>query len=779
MRVALAAGVVLAAALLHACGGRPSARPSAKVPRVASPARAEAKAGARAQEKDAEEPPLPKEEDTQFGSLDSAIEAAIAQGKLPGCVVTVGRRDEVLFERAYGSRSILPERTPMTVDTVFDLASLTKPIATATSVMVLAGRGKIDLRARASRYVPELSKLPPFTVEHLLLHTSGLPAGTPVADYADRPLLFKKIGQLAPKSKPGERYLYSDVGFVILEEIVRRTSGKDLATFTKEEIFTPLEMNETGFSPQSSLRTRAAPTELRDGAWMIGEVHDPRAFALGGVAGHAGLFSTARDLVRYAQALLGRGSLRSGRLLDETTFAKFVSPREVPGGIRALGWDVSSRSSVNRSALLSKQAFGHGGFTGTALWVDPASDLFVVFLSNRVHPDGTGAVNPLIADVVTAAIRATEVRAGIDVLAARDFTALRGAKIALLTNASAKTRDGTTTISALRSAPGVELRAIFTPEHGLAAVAEGTIVDGSHAGVPTYSLYGERFAPSDTLLDGIDAVVVDLQDVGVRFYTYASTMKRVLKVAAGKKKRFVVLDRPNPLGGLEVQGPVLSGEQSFVNHHALPIRHGMTLGELARLFAEDEGLPAVVEVIPVEGWRRRDAWAKTRLPWASPSPNLRSVEAVTLYPALGLLEASNVSVGRGTDAPFERVGAPWMDAEAVAKKLLEIGIPGVSVTPVSFTPTSSVHAKKPCRGLRVVVADATRYDPIRTGLALAMALHAVHPDEWELDKLDSLIQWEPAIRAIRDGKSLDDVVATWATDLEAFRAKRSRFLLYR
>jgi uncharacterized protein YbbC (DUF1343 family) len=782
MNVLRAALVASFALLLAACAAGPIRERRARAAVVRPPTPRTALPRDERDEREGEpvaETPRPTE-DGPFHAIDVAVEAALAAGKLPGCVVAVGRRDEVLFERAYGSRSLLPERTPMTTDTVFDLASLTKPIATATSIMILAARKRVDLGAPAARYVPELRRLPPFTVEQLLLHTSGLPSETPVLDYSDRPSLFRKIGQLPLKGRPGERFLYSDVGFVVLEEIVRRVSGKDLGAFAREEVFAPLEMEETTFLPEASLRSRAAPTEQRDGAWIVGEVHDPRAFALGGVAGHAGLFSTSRDLVRYAQALLGRGTRGGRRILDDKSFATFVAPRAVPGGLRALGWDVQSRFSINRSSLLSSRAFGHGGFTGTALWVDPASDLFVVFLSNRVHPDGTGAVNPLIAEIATAAIHATEVSPGVDVLRTEGFARLRGARIGLLTNATARTRDGAATIDVLRNAPSVSLRAVFTPEHGLAATLEGAVADGSYAGVPVFSLYGDRSAPSEAALDGIDTIVVDLQDAGVRFYTYASTMKRVMRVAAARKMRFVVLDRPNPLGGAVVGGPVLAPDgSSFVNHHALPIRHGMTLGELAGLFAEDERLPLGLEVVRASGWQRRDAWERTRLNWFPPSPNLRTPHAVMLYPALGLLEATNLSVGRGTDAPFERIGAPWMDSEAVLRKLAEIGTPGVTFESGGFTPTTSVHAKKACAGLRVIVTDAAAYEPIRTGLALASALHAVHPEKWEIDKLDRLLQWPPAMAALRDGKSVDAIMATWSTELDAFRRKRERFLLYR
>jgi uncharacterized protein YbbC (DUF1343 family) len=720
--------------------------------------------------------------DLRFAAVDIAITAAIEAGKMPGCVLVIGRHDEVLLRRAYGSRALQPTVAPMTLDTVFDLASLTKPLATATSVMILVERGKVDLKAPASKYVPELARLTPFTVEQLLVHTSGLPAATPISDYAlaDRGAVMRRLGQSLEgklKTQPGEKFLYTDVGFVVLEEIVRRTSGKDLATFTREEIWEPLGMTETGYLPGVLLRERAAPTEQREGKWIQGDVHDPRAFALGGVAGHAGVFSTADDLSRFARAMLAKGTLDGKRVLAERTLETMLTRHETTSGGRGLGWDRDSRFASHRSALLSPRAFGHGGFTGTAMWIDPGKDLYVVFLSNRVHPDGKGAVNPLVAEVATLAIDASETKTGIDVLRAESFERLKGAHIGLVTNASARAKDGTSTLDVLRAAPNVTLSAIFSPEHGIQAVKEGKIGDGTYHGVPVYSLYGDRSSPTGSTLDGIDTLVFDLQDAGARFYTYASTMKLAMKVAADKKLRFVVLDRPNPIGGVEVAGPVLDTPGSFVNHHALPIRHGMTMGELARLFAADDHLDVRLEVVRMQGWRRKDYFDHTGLTWVSPSPNLRNVEEVVLYPAVGLLESTNLSVGRGTDTPFEVIGAPTIDGELLAKNVEARAIPGLAVLPISFTPTTSVHQGKKCGGLRLRVTDRAQFDPLRAAVTLALALHEVAPD-WDVEHVDRMLQSQPAMQAIKASRTPDEVLATWKQPLATFVTKRERFLLY-
>lgn len=767
--------------LVAACGG--GARPSAP-PRVAAPpVSRDGGVAALATEETSKEPaPFVGPVDPRLASIATPIEAAIREAKLPGCVVAIGRHDEVLHLQAFGDRALLPTRLPMTEATVFDLASLTKPLATATSIQILADRGKLDLDAPAARYLPELGRLPPFTVRQLLLHTSGLPAGTRMSDYLTDPAeVVRRLGELTMKHPPGQRFLYSDVGFVILGEIVRRASGMDLGLFSAAEIWNPLGMSETGFLPGEALRARAAPTEARDGVFMQGIVHDPRAYALGGVAGHAGVFSTAADLTRYARMMLGRGALDGVRILSDAAYESFVTPRDTSSGKRALGWDVASGfAASNKGEAFSTTAYGHGGFTGTGLWIDPVRDLFLVFLSNRVHPDGKGAVNPLIKELGTLAVQGTDVRTGIDVLVREDFARLRGARIGLVTNMGARTQAGLSTIDAFRRARGLTLATIFTPEHGLHAEREGSIGDSLYEGIPVKSLYGERGRPTSETLRGVDTLVFDLQDVGVRFYTYASTMKRVMKAAAEAGLRFVVLDRPNPLGGLSVEGPVLDPQRagSFVNHHALPVRHGMTMGELARLFAEDEGTQPAPEIVRLENWRRQDYFDHTGLVWVRPSPNLRTVDAAVAYPMLGLVEGTNLSVGRGTDEPFGVVGAPWLDAALLKQALDAARLGGVRFEVTSFTPRAAPHAGRLCQGLRVVVTDRPRFFPVHAAVVFAVALARLHPDAWDVEHLDRLLQSEAAMGAITAGADAEEVEATWASELASFRARREAALLY-
>jgi uncharacterized protein YbbC (DUF1343 family) len=735
--------------------------------------------------------------------IDRLVAEAIAQGKLPGCVVAVGRAGGIVYQQAFGSRALLPDKEAMTLDTIFDLASLTKPIATATALMVLVDQGKIDLDERVVRYLPEFRAhgKEAISIRQLLTHVSGLPADTPVADYEHgRAMALKHIMALSLKAPPGSKSIYSDVGFLVLEEVIRRVTGTDLAAFAENAIFHPLGMSETGFLPSANLHPRIAPTEKRGDTWIRGDVHDPRAYRLGGIAGHAGLFSTAKDLARYARMVLAAGTLDGVRVLSGETLRKMLAPHDVPGGIRALGWDMQSTYSTNRGTALSRRAVGHGGYTGTSLWIDPEQDLFVIFLSNRVHPDGKGSVNALagaIATLASSTIQATTAPTagssfalGIDVLAAESFARLRGQRLALLTNDSARTKGGVRTTDVLAGRRDLSLVTLLSPEHGLSASRDERIEDGVDAKtkLPIGSLYGGALAPRTarptgprpvTLPSGIDAIVVDLPDVGARFFTYASTLHAVMRAAAERGLRVIVLDRPNPIDGVDVAGPMLkASEMSAVNHHPLPIRHGMTMGELAEMLNADEHLGLRLEVVRMAGYDRRAYFDETGLTWWPPSPNLRTVEQAVLYPGVALLEATNVSVGRGTDMPFEVVGAPWIDGPALAAELAKAGLAGVSFESVDFIPTENRYKGVPCHGVRLRLENRAAFDPVRTGIAAALALRKLHGKDWEAARLRRMLGDPIVTRAIADLRSLPEIEALFKDDLDAFRIKRAKYLLY-
>ncbi|HEV3202806.1 MAG TPA: serine hydrolase, partial [Gemmataceae bacterium] len=459
----------------------------------------------------------------KLARIDLLVNEEINRGKLPGAVVLVLRHGKIGFCKAYGRRSIEPSESPMTIDTVFDLASLTKPIATATSVMILLEQGKLRLEDRMGQYFPPFSQngKDKVTIEHLLLHTSGLLADNPLADYLEgEKKALERIHQLPLVADPGKKFIYSDVGFILLGKLVEQISGETLDVFAGKNIFQPLGLRETGFNPAADFARRCAPTEKREGRWLQGEVHDPRAHLLGGVAGHAGLFSTAGDLALYAQMILNQGSLGEKRILSPATARLMITPRLVPGGRRALGWDVRTTFSSNRGELFGEDSFGHTGFTGTSIWLDPASGTGVIFLSNRVHPDGKGDVKRLrgrVATLVAGSIvtppfpdatktpflkpdekSSPRVLCGIDVLKQDGFRQLKNRKIGLVTNHTGVDREGQTTIDLLHQTKGVNLVALFSPEHGIRGQVDRLVADSKDekTGLPIYSLYGQRQRPA-------------------------------------------------------------------------------------------------------------------------------------------------------------------------------------------------------------------------------------------------------------------------------------------
>jgi uncharacterized protein YbbC (DUF1343 family) len=700
--------------------------------------------------------------------IDALVAEGIAAGDYPGAVVLVMRRGRTVFHRAYGARSVLPAAEPMTNDTLFDLASLSKPIATATAVMRLVDAGSLALADPVSQHLPgcALGR----SIEELLAHTAGLPAANSLADYQHgRDAAIAAICGL----KPGKRgkVLYSDLGYILLAEVVARASGQAFASFCREAIFAPLAMDDAGFLPGAELRPRVAPTaERAGGGWLRGEVHDPRAAALGGVAGHAGLFGTAADLARFAAMMLGKGELDGARVLSRESVARLVAPRG--DGTRSLGY------------ALAAGGYGHTGFTGGSLWIDPRGTA-VIILASRLHPKGAGDMSALrrgVRRVVLDADRSQpDVASGVDALAADDFAPLAGRKVGLITNRTGRTRNGERTIDVLRRSGKVALVALFSPEHGFGADAEGNIADAIDrpSGLPIHSLYGAAQRPSRAQLAGVDALVFDLQSLDARFYTYATTLGYAMEAAAEQGIDFFVLDRPSPAGGAAVAGPLLdAGRESFIAYHSLPVRHGMTLGELARMFNAERAIGAKLTVVPARGWRRGMLHDETGLPWIDPSPNIRSLEAALLYPGLGLLEATNVSVGRGTDAPFTRFGAPWLDAAALLAEIERAGVAGVRVSVEDFTPTASAHAHARCHGLRFEVTDRQEVEPVRLGVAIAVGLRKHHRAAWRPKGLLTMLGHHKSYDALIAGGDVDAVVATWQADLAAFIARRKPFLLY-
>jgi len=683
----------------------------------------------------------------RLARMDQVIAAAIEKKELPGAVVLVARHGRIAWRKAYGSRAVDPQREAMTADTIFDLASLTKIVATATSIMILVEQGKVRLNDAVVEFIPEMKGggRDAITIEQLLTHTTGF---APDFDLRERwtgyDEAIKRLYREPLRSQPGARFVYSDINYIALGEVVHRVSGQMLDEFARRNIFLPLGMRDTGFNPAAGLRPRIAPTEKRRGQmnylgdsgegagpqgelWLRGQAHDPTSFRMNGVAGHAGLFATADDLAIFCQMILNGGAYNGIRILSPMGVATMTRPRAIAdnGSARGLGWDIATTFSSNKGDLFPLGSFGHTGFTGTSMWIDPASDSFVIFLSNRVHPNGKGDVGPLrgrVASIVAGAVLDTtvnqarnesaqaaadvlagvarlnsnsgraaantvgdaQVLTGIDVLERDGFKPLAGLRIGLVTNQTGRDRAGRSTIDLLFKAPGVKLIALFSPEHGIRGLADEKVSDtkDEQTGLPIFSLYGESRRPKAEQLKDIDALVYDIQDVGARFYTYITTLGYVLEEAGKAKLPVFVLDRPNPINGIDVEGPIADADKlSFTAYHRLPVRHGLTIGELARLYNDERHLNTDLRVIKMEGWRRAMWFDATGLVWINLSPNMRSLTEAALYPGIGLLETTNLSVGRGTDTPFEVLGAPWLDGPKLASYLNAKRIAGVRFIP--------------------------------------------------------------------------------------------------
>ncbi len=712
-------------------------------------------------------------------ALDGITEEAIRDGYIPGAVVLVGHQGKVVFRKAWGSRALVPQKEAATVDTIYDAASLTKVIATTPAMMKLVEQGRVRLGDPVTAYLPEFQDgKSDITVRDLMIHFSGLRPDLDLEPvWSGYETGIKKALLEKPTDPPGTKFVYSDINFELLGEIVRKVSGKTLDTFVQDEIYRPLDMRDTTYRPAASLMNRIAPTEIdaTTGQPLRGVVHDPTARYMGGVAGHAGVFTTADDLAIYAQMMLGMGQRSGVRIFAPATVERFTAP-STPAGqpvVRSLGWDIDSPYSSNRGEIWVG-GYGHTGFTGPAIWIHPQSQSFIVIMANRNHPRGGRSINSWrskVASVVAAALSAEPARqgtlTGLDVLARQNFSPLAGQRVGLITNQTGIDRQGRRNIDLMRAAR-VNLVTLFAPEHGIAgAVDTNDIVDAVDAptGLPVRSLYGNgRTRVTSGMFKELDVVVFDIQDVGARFYTYGCAMLYGIEEAAKAGVAFYVLDRPNPITGSHVEGPVLDAElNSNVGCYDLPVRHGMTLGEIAQMANAERHWNAKLQVIRMENWNRGDWFDSTGLPWVDPSPNMRGLNAATLYPGIALLETQkDYSVGRGTDVPFEQIGAEWINGEQFAAALNARGVPGVSVYPVRF------QAKG---GVRFVVTDRDNFNAVRFGLEIARVLRTLYPGKLDFEASRNLIGSRAVVNALKSGEEP-------AFSLDTFLARRAPFLLY-
>jgi uncharacterized protein YbbC (DUF1343 family) len=758
--------------------------------------------------------------------------------------------------------------------------------------MQLYEEHKLQFDDPVAKYLPEfgVNGKQSVTIRELLTHYSGLPEDVSLKDSwglaaPDKAEGIRRAMNATLDSAPGTHFKYSDINFITLGALVEQISGQSLDVYAQKHIFGPIGMPHTrylpigkgcgtgpdntgsytsfgghGFSPckengwlLEDWMPNMAPTAYDDqgteatnyysyGRLLRGRVHDPTTRRMGGVAGHAGVFSTASDVALFAQALLDRLAGRPSVFPLTQTSLKLMTTPEQPStalegatiftadgrtstgvAVRGFGWDINTAFSRPRGEVFPIGSFGHTGFTGTSLWMDPGSDTFVVILANSVHPRGASPISPLRGAVATAAARAlhlyekagaavagAQTLTGIDVLEETKFSALRDAagrhgghlRLGVMTNQTGVDREGRRTIDVLlHSIPEVEVKTLFSPEHGLFGVKDttkiGEEVDAA-THLPVVSLYGakdEQRRPSMESLKNLDAVVIDLQDAGVRFYTYQTVVGYFLEAAAKAHIEILVLDRPNPIGGVAVQGPVSDkGVESYTDYMPLPIREGMTLGELALYFNSERlvasatspnvlmPIKAQLTVVAMRNWTREKYFDETGLKWINPSPNLRSAAANVVYPGVEMLQSTNVSVGRGTEMPFLHIGAPYIDSAQLVAYLTARKIPGVSFAPASFSVAEDANRfpfhGKTLPGISFTVTDKSALDSPELGIELISALHHLYP-EFAMAKAEHLIANADTIRALENQEDPRKIAEGWKADLAEFEKRREGYLLYR
>jgi uncharacterized protein YbbC (DUF1343 family) len=771
-------------------------------------------------------------------TIDSIVQRALAEGAAPGAALAIGRHGRLVHQRAYGRIAAAADAAPVTDSTRYDMASLTKVVATTTAAMILQERGLLDIDRPVRDYLPELAapEKAGITVRQLLAHNGGFRSGAPLwREFRGTAAFLKAMNERPLAYPPGDSTIYSDWDLIMTGVIVERLSGRPLAVFLQENVWGPLGMRDTGFNPLAlgpmpadsdctsawrddhPLLAQIAVQEL-DTVYrrrMIhGLVHDENACALGGVAGHAGLFSSARDLAVFAQLLLNGGEYNGTRILQPATIARWTARQGRSS--RALGWDTPSPGS-SAGRYFSPRSFGHTGFTGTSLWLDPERGVLVVLLTNRVHPTRANLRHePLrraLADQVQQAIvdaplkewnplpppgGNSAVKVGADRLLTEFADLVNFKRVAVVANHSARLANGRHLVDALHAMPNVKLQALFGMEYDIRSNDYSLTPDGERAidaqtGVVKYNLYGENHKPTPEMLEGVETVVFDIQEVGARFYEHINILGFVMEAAAEQGIDVVVLDRPNPITGLKQDGFVTDEEfrYRFGSYARVPVIHGLTMAELARFYNGEQalrgGVTARLHVVPMTGWRRALWFDQTGLPWRKPSPNLLTLQSLLAYTGTCLFEALNVSEGRGTDRPFELIGAPWLDHARAAERLNGLDLRGVRFDTISFMPEQKpFHGRPPelagqlVKGISVRVTDRDAFEPFKTGVALVWAIHQLHPEKlvWNDSVLERLTATRRLKAMIIGGRTPAEIFASWQDELAGFAARSAPYRIY-
>jgi uncharacterized protein YbbC (DUF1343 family)/CubicO group peptidase (beta-lactamase class C family) len=719
-------------------------------------------------------------------AFQTALDKAVKEAKAPGAVAFVGHNEKTLLHGASGYRALTPIKQPAQKNTLYDLASLTKVVCTTTSILLLNERGKLDLEQPVSEFIP-IPSFSKFSIRHLLTHTSGL-QGYKVwyKETEGLDAYVKRIGTLEQGWKPGTRRNYSDLGFMLLAKVVETVARDSLDAFAQENIFGPLKMSDTGFKPEEKRWKDCAATE--ECAWrgkvMQGEVHDENAYAIGGVSGHAGLFAPAADLAKFCRAMIG------GKVLKRETLDAAATQGVVPTyPWQGLGWKMDPWKGGSEGHLSSRRAIGHTGWTGTSIWMDLDEGHFSILLSNTPHPDRRKRQNRTLRQtfhkpVAKAAYpRSTNAHTGLDRVVWDHFDPLKGKRVALLTNQGAVDELGRHILDVLALNADVEIARLFSPEHGFTGQAEaGEKVGAQRASAPVVSLYGKQKKPTLEQLKDIDLFVVDLPDIGARYYTYMATMKACMEACAAAKVPVHVLDRPNPLGGAVTEGPVATRTNSLVCSAPIPIRHGMTLGELALFYKQLDGSLRNLKltISRVDNWPRTLMVPQNSLPWVAPSPNIPRFESALLYIGICLFEGVNLNEGRGTDTPFQRIGAPWLNPQKVIDSLKPFEYLGCTLSAEDYTPrsipgksTSPRYKDERCHGIRIELASAVNARPFTLAYGLLRAIVQHHPGdlEWR-DFFDTLAGGDGLRRSLVSGTGTERYLDSISAGVARFQGVR-------
>ena len=717
--------------------------------------------------------------------LLAGLKKAVQEAKCPGAVAYVGEQDTELLFEAVGYCEITPEKRLATKSTPYDLASLTKVIATTTAIMLLVEENHIDLDAPVSHYLP-IPAFAKITVRQCLQHTTGLSVGRPL--YKECTSLNEMLQRYAEDTlswPPGTRRRYSDVEFMILGKVVELVARESLDAFCQRRIFKPLEMTRTGYTPPPEWRDTCAATELCKwrGRVMRGEVHDENAYAVGGVSGHAGLFSTAEDLARFSRALL------QGKILKPATLEMMRQIGQLPFyPWQGLGWKMDPWASGSEGYLPSRSAIGHTGWTGTSIWIDFETKRFAILLANTCHPSrterDTDSLRSIFHDTIARTLypHHANTHSGLDRLIKEEFAATSQKRIAVLANHASQDQLGHPILDVLARESTTKIIYVYSPEHGFSIDQEaGAQVASKDQFI---SLYGDRKAPTKEELQKFECLVIDLQDVGSRYYTYAATMLACLKACCAAQKPVLILDRPNPLGGGVLEGPIATTFGRDVCWGPVPIRHGMTFAEIAQFFKATvpELSNLSLEISELDGWPSTPLFAECSLPWTPPSPNIPTPETALMYSGTCLFEGTNLNEGRGTDTPFLLVGAPWLQATTVINELTAEEIPGCRLEATTYTPkaipgksNNPRYRDEVCQGIRIKIEKGPEVRAVTTTIALLRLIYRQHPNDFAWGKTFDLLAGGPGLRlAIESGQSTHEILQTYNADLQAFDQARPK-----